>query len=85
MALPASRKLEEAQLAYEQARAHRKLLVIHRREQKRAMQRFDLFKADLERMGIEVVIEPTTHPVRVDHIPSSHTSPRRNSDDRSSA
>jgi hypothetical protein len=49
------------------------------------MQRFDLFKADLERMGIEVVIEPTTHPVRVDHIPSSHTSPRRNSDDRSSA
>lgn len=57
-ALPASRKLEEAKRAYEEARAHRAALRAHQRAQQQAMQRFDLFRADLEAMGIQVVMEP---------------------------
>jgi hypothetical protein len=83
--LPASRKLEEAQKAYEEARGHRREMDRHKRAQRQAMQRFDLFKADLEAMGIQVVIESPTHPVRIEPPQTSHTSSlRRNSDDRSS-
>ena len=82
--LPVPRKLEEAQKAYESARQLRRVVSEAKAEQRRLMQRFDLFKADLEAMGIQVIIEPATHPVRVETNPS-HTSQRRNSDDRSSA
>lgn len=74
--LPIDRKLEEAQKAYEKAREHRRILRAHQRDMQRAMQRFDLFKADLEAMGVQVVIEPVTYPVRINgptprlqHIP----------------
>lgn len=80
-ALPAERKLEEAQKAYEEALLHKAAHKQHQRLQRRAMQRFDLFRADLEAMGIQVIIEPATHPVR---YPQSHTSQRRSSDNRSS-
>jgi len=83
--LPADRKLEEAQRAYERARELRRVVNEAKAEQRRLMQRFDLFKADLEAMGIEVIIEPASYPVRVEPNQTSHTSQRRNSDDRSSA
>lgn len=83
--LPVDRKLELAYEAYEEAREHRRVHRAEQRKMRAAMQRFDLFRADLEAMGIEVIIEPTTHPVRVDNTHTSHTSQRRTSDDRSSA
>jgi hypothetical protein len=70
-ALPVPRKLEEAQKAYEEAKAHKRAQHLHQMERRAAMRRFDLFKADLEAMGIQVIIEPTQ---TSQHIPKGGNS-----------
>jgi hypothetical protein len=55
--LPVSRQLEEARRAHAAAAEHKRLSRQHHRAQVDAKRRFDAFKANLEVMGITVIIE----------------------------